>query len=265
MIAGRLVGCACDTEPDASTPTIAVRSGDTLVITGRKMYVVNGVNADLCFVTVHIDGEAATVLVEKDQPGVRVDKVLDKLGTRAIDSAVLEFGHVRVPIAHLALPRGVAHIMHWNRVMTVARFLMCADAYFLHAITLDRIVGYAQQRTVDGRPLASWPINRRAFSHASADQALMRAGLVDCFERLEGRRNAVADVAALKSFCVDRTTRFAALCAEMHGGAGYMWDSDFLTAQAEMLGLRMAGGSVTAMKGLANQAFAVREQLEAMT
>ena len=227
MMAGRLVGCACDTEPDAQTATTAVSDGGDLVISGRKLYVINGANADLCFVTLRLDGEMATVLVEKDRPGVHVTRVFDKLGTRAIDSAMLEFDHVRVPMANVSSKRGVRQLMHWNKVMTVARFLMCADACFLHGSLLERIVEYASARIVDGRPLGDWPITRRSLAQAVADQELMQSGLSDRFAQLESHRNAVADVAALKWFCVDRTTRFAALCAEMHGGAGYMWDSPF--------------------------------------
>jgi alkylation response protein AidB-like acyl-CoA dehydrogenase len=264
MIAGRLVGCACDTEPAGPMASTATRDGDELVVNARKLYVVNGDNADLCFVTLRLDGEMATVLVEKERPGVRVLKVFDKLGTRAIDSAMIEFDEVRVPAANLSLKRGVRQLMHWNKVMTVSRFLMCADACFLHQLLLQRILEYGGRRIVDGRALASWPINRHAIARAAADQELMRAGLLERFEPVEGNRNAVAEVAALKWFCVDRTARFAALCAELQGGAGYMWDSEFLSAQAQILGLKMAGGSLTTMKAIAGQALAYREELETL-
>ena len=265
MIAGRLVGCACDTEPGRQMESTATRDGDELVVHGRKLYVVNGFNADLCFVTLKLDGEMATVLVEKERPGVRVLKVFDKLGTRAIDSAMIDFDGVRVPAANLSSKRGVRQLMQWNKVMTVARFLMCADACFLHRRLLDRMLEYGGRRIVEGHPLSSWPINRHALARAAADQELMRAGLRDRFERLEARQNAVAEVAALKWLCVDRTSRFAALCAEMHGGAGYMWDSEFLIAHAQILGLKMAGGSSTTMKSIAGQALAYREELEALS
>jgi alkylation response protein AidB-like acyl-CoA dehydrogenase len=242
----------------------ATRDGGELVVNARKLYVVNGDNADLCFVTLRLDGEMATVLVEKERPGVRVLKVFDKLGTRAIDSAMIDFEEVRVPVANLSLKRGVRQLMHWNKVMTVARFLMCADACFLHQLLLERILAYGGERIVDGRALASWPINRHAIARAAADQELMRAGLIDRCELLESNRNAVAEVAALKWFCVDRAARFAAFCAELQGGAGYMMDSEFLGAQAQVLGLKMAGGSLTTMKAIAGQALAYREELEAL-
>jgi alkylation response protein AidB-like acyl-CoA dehydrogenase len=148
--------------------------------------------------------------------------------------------------------------------MTMARFLMCADACLLHGVLIERMLAYAKERIVDGRPLAAWPVNRQALARAVADHALMEAGLIDRFEQLQTSRNVVAEVAALKWFCVDRTSRFAALCAELHGGAGYMWDSEFLMAHAQILGLKMAGGSSMTMKSIAGQALAHREELEAL-
>lgn len=265
MNAGRLIGCAADTEPGREMESTAVRDGGDLVVNGRKIYVVNGFNADLCFVTLKLDGEMCTVLVEKERPGVRVAKVFDKLGTRSIDQALIEFDGVRVPASHLATKRGVRQLMHWNKVMTLARFLMSADACLLHRRLLDRVLAYANGRKIDGRPLASWPVNRHALARAAADQALMTAGLIDRFERLEEGGNAVAEVAALKWFCVDRTSSFAALCSEMEGGAGYMWDSELLQGLAQILGLKQAGGSLTTMLSIAGQAFVYRDELEAVS
>ena len=264
MIAGRLVGCACDTEPGRHMESTAVRDGDELVVKARKLYIVNGANADLCFVTLKLEGESATVLVEKERPGVSVLKVFDKLGTRSIDQAMIDFDGVRVPAGNLSGKRGVRQLMHWNKVMTAARYLMCADACFLHRRLLGRILEYGKGRIVDGRPLASWPVNRHALARAAADQELMETGLIDGLALLESGKNAVAEIAALKWFCVDRTARFAALCAELHGGAGYMWDSEFLFAQAQIAGLKMSGGSLTTMKAIAGQALAYREELEAL-
>lgn len=265
MIAGSLVGCACDTDPGSQQVSVAVREGAEIVIDARKLYVINGVNADLCFVTVRLEGQLATVLVEADRPGVRRTEVFDKLGTRAVDSAALEFSSVRVPAENLSTKSGMRHLVAWNKVMSVARFLMCVDAALLHADLLTRMLVYASERIVDGCPLASRPIHQHVLAGAAIDQELMQAGLIDVFLMLEDGRSAVSEIAALKWFCVDRTARFASLCAEMEGGAGYMWTSPFLRAQAQVLGLKMAGGSLMTMQSIANQTLAYREELEAMS
>lgn len=262
MLAGRAIGCNCDTEPGGSLTTTAVHQGDELVITGRKRYIVNGANAHLCLVTAKLDAEMVTILVEKDRPGVSVTHVFDKLGTRGIDSAEIAFDHVRVPAAHLSTRRGVQQLMQWNKVMTAARFLMSADACFLHERMLESALEHGRARVVDGRPLASWPIQAQGFAAAAADLELMRASLADRLERIERGKNVVAEVAATKWFCVDRACRFAAQATELEGGAGYMWGSALLHGQAELLGLKMAGGSLTTMKSIANQALVYREEME---
>lgn len=263
MLRGNLIGCTCDTEPGGKVDSTAVRDGGELVVSGEKIYIVNGYNSDLCFMSLMLDGEPATLLIEKDRPGVRVVKVFDKLGTRAIDSVLLEFDDVRVPADHVVSKRGVQQLMHWNMVMTRARFLIAADACFVQAHLLERMLDYGTKRMVGSRALARWPINRQAMARAVADHELMNAGLLSLFERFVRRRYPVAEAAAVKWFCVDRAARFAVLCAEMQGGAGYMHDSEFLTAYAQVLGLTMAGGSPTTMRVIANGALACQEEIEA--
>lgn len=263
MLAGRLIGCTCDTEPTGKVESTAVRDGGDLVVNGRKIYIVNGYNSDLCFMSLMLDGEMATVLIEKDRPGVRVVKVFDKLGTRAIDSVLLEFDDVRVPAAHVVSKRGVQQLMHWNMVMTRARFLIAADACFVQGHLLDKMLDYGKARMIGSRALARWPINRQALARATADHELMKAGLLGLFRHFTRGRYPVAEAAAVKWFAVDRAARFAILCAEMQGGAGYMHDSEFLTAYAQVLGLTMAGGSPTTMRVIANGALACQEEIRA--
>lgn len=261
MLAGRLIGCTCDTEPGGKVESTAVRDGADLVVTGRKIYIVNGYNSDLCFMSLMLDGEMATVVIEKDRPGVRVVEVLDKLGTRAIDSVLLEFEDVRVPAAHVVSKRGLQQLMHWNMVMTRARFLIAADACFVQGHLIEKMLAYGKARMIGSRALARWPVNRQAIARAVADHELMQAGLLGLFRHFVAGRYPVAEAAAVKWFAVDRAARFAVLCAEMQGGAGYMRGSEFLSAYAEVLGLAMAGGSPTTMRVIANGALACQEEI----
>jgi alkylation response protein AidB-like acyl-CoA dehydrogenase len=263
MLGGHLLGCTCDTELTGHMDTTATRDGDELIVTGSKAYIVNAYHADLCFVSLMLDGEMATVLVEKNRPGVRIAKLFDKLGTRCIDSTIVEFADVRVPATNVVSRRGIQQLIHWNMVMTRARFLIGADAYFIHRKTLERMLDYGKRRMIGAKPLASWPINRHALARARADSELMRAGLAEVFAKFQRKQYPVAEAAALKWFCVDRARDFTALCAEMQGGAGYMHDSPFLHAYAQVRGLMMAGGTPTTMKVIANGALACQEEIAA--
>ncbi|MEV5176631.1 acyl-CoA dehydrogenase family protein [Streptomyces flaveolus] len=261
LLAGDAVACQCDTDPSPDEPTTASLTGEEVEIRGRKRYVVNGAVADLCFVAADLDGQPAIVLVEKDRPGVRVRHVYDKLGTRSVDSALLEFDAVRVPRSHVVTRRGLSQLMAWNRVMSRMRYLIAADAFFIHRRLLAHAVRHTTTRRLGGRTLAQWPVNAHALARARADQELMEAGLADAYVRLARGAGAVPEVAELKWFCVERATELAGLCTDLEGGAGFMWDSPSLRAHAQLRGLRMAGGSQTTMLTIANHSLACRAEL----
>lgn len=264
LLTGALVGCTCDTEPSGQMESTAVYDNGELVVRAKKAYVVNGVNADLCFVSVMLDGKLTTILVEKDRTGVTIEKVYEKFGTRAIDSVLIDFDDVRVPAAHVVSRRGLQQLLHWNMVMTRARYFIAADAYLIHRMLLTHILEYGRHRRIGKVALTDWPINRHALARARCDSELMEAGLGDAYRRVEARAGAVPEIAALKWFCVERATELAELCCELEGGAGYMLDSTALQAYAQLRGLRMAGGSQITMLTIANGSYACRAELTQM-
>jgi acyl-CoA dehydrogenase len=261
VLRGELLACQCDTDPAGERESTAVRDGETLVLDARKAYVINGAAADLCFVGVRLDGRPTIVLVERDVPGVRVRLVYDKLGTRTVDSALVEFDGVRVPASQVVSRGGLGQILHWNAVMTRMRLLIAADACLMHRSLLEHIVAHAGCRQLGGRPLVSWPVNLHALARARADLELMEAGIADAYLRLQGRSGAMPEVAALKWFCVERATQLAELCCDLEGGAGYMLDSPSLRIYRQLRGLRMAGGSQTTMLTIGNHSLACRAEL----
>nr|AFV52194.1 enoyl reductase [Streptoalloteichus sp. ATCC 53650] len=260
LLDGRLVACQADTDPSADEPTTAVRDGDDLVVNGAKLFVINGAVAGLCFTRVLLDGSPAIVAVDKDRPGVRVAEVYDKLGTRSADSARLEFTDVRVPATRVVSSGGVGRHLRWNRVMTLLRFLIAADAALVHRRLLDRVTRYAGERALGGRPLAAWPVNSHALARFRADLELVEAGVARACARLDAGAWPVPEVAALKWFCVERACALAAACCDLEGGAGYMWGNPSLRDLAQLRGLRMAGGSQTTMLTITNHSFAARAE-----
>ncbi|WP_460395604.1 acyl-CoA dehydrogenase family protein [Actinophytocola sediminis] len=261
LLNGEVVACQCDTDPSPRERATATSDGTDVLVTGTKNFVVNGANADLCFVSVELDGQPAIVLIEKPSPGVRVTHVYDKLGTRGIDSATVEFDRVRVPGDHVLSRRGLSQLMSWNRVMAQMRFLIAVDAFLLHRMLLAHVVEYTTGRELGGRPLVAWPVNQHALARARADQELMEAGIVDGYLRLTEGGSTVPEIAQLKWFCVERATQLATLGTDLEGGHGYMWDSVSLRAHAQIRGLRMSGGSQTTMLTIANHSLAARAEL----
>lgn len=86
--------------------TTAVLDGDAYVINGEKIFVTSGERSDSIVVWATLDkslGRAAikSFLVTKDMQGVKVERLEEKLGIRASDTAVITFTDVRVPKENL--------------------------------------------------------------------------------------------------------------------------------------------------------------------
>src|SRR5690242_2597095 len=95
------------TEPEAGSDSAAIRTtaeldGDEYVLNGEKIFVTSGDRADLIVVWASLDrskGRAAikSFIVERDNPGLKLDRLEHKLGIRASDTANFTLQNCRVP------------------------------------------------------------------------------------------------------------------------------------------------------------------------
>jgi acyl-CoA dehydrogenase len=95
------------TEPEAGSDSAAIRTtaeldGDEYVLNGEKIFVTSGDRADLIVVWATLDrakGRAAikSFIVERDNPGLKLDRLEHKLGIRASDTANFTLQDCRVP------------------------------------------------------------------------------------------------------------------------------------------------------------------------
>src|SRR5918999_6039281 len=99
------------TEPEAGSDSAAIRTtaeldGDHYVLNGEKIYVTAGERAELIVVWATLDrskGRAAikSFVVERDNPGLKLDRLEKKLGIRASDTAAFRLEDCRVPQENL--------------------------------------------------------------------------------------------------------------------------------------------------------------------
>jgi acyl-CoA dehydrogenase len=99
------------TEPEAGSDSAAIRTtarleGDEYVLNGEKIFVTSGDRADLIVVWATLDrdqGRAAikSFVVERDNPGLKLDRLEHKLGIRASDTANFRLEDCRVPKENL--------------------------------------------------------------------------------------------------------------------------------------------------------------------
>ncbi len=112
VIAGKKIVAVGVTEPGAGSDvkgirTTARRDGDSYVLNGAKMFITNGVHADLYCIAANTNPDMrpsqriSMLLVEKGTSGFRVGRALDKQGWRSSDTAELLFEDCRIPATNL--------------------------------------------------------------------------------------------------------------------------------------------------------------------
>jgi acyl-CoA dehydrogenase len=99
------------TEPGAGSDSAAIRTtarleGDEYVLNGEKIFVTAGDRAELIVVWASLDraqGRAAikSFVVERENPGLKLDRLEHKLGIRASDTANFRLEDCRVPKENL--------------------------------------------------------------------------------------------------------------------------------------------------------------------
>ena len=104
---GKVWAAMAITEPgfgsdSAAVSTTAKLDGDEYVINGEKIFVTAGSRASHVVVWATLDkslGRAAikSFIVPRDHPGVTVERLENKLGIKASDTAVIRFDNVRIP------------------------------------------------------------------------------------------------------------------------------------------------------------------------
>ena len=162
--AGELRGGVGLTEPDCGTDlqairTVARRVGDAYVVNGRKTWITNSMYGNCLALLVKTDPGASprhrgmSLLIAEKGPGFTVNRKLEKLGYRGIDTCELSFDDYRVPADRLiggVEGRGLQQILsglELGRINVAARGVGIADA------ALKEAVRYAQLRKTFGKPI----------------------------------------------------------------------------------------------------------------
>jgi acyl-CoA dehydrogenase len=250
----------------AAIRTRAVRDGDHYVLDGSKMFITNGVRADLYFVAARIQegplappspqrGEGANrrhrgismFLVERNTPGFTVSRKLDKMGNRASDTAELVFEGMRVPAENLlgAEGKGFYEVM---RVFQRERLVAGLHAVAGCERALEDTIAYVQQRHAFDEPLSK----KQVVRHKLADLAtLIEAGrwltYAACL-KFRDREDAVKEISMVKLFTAEMAQKVAYDCVQLHGGYGYMREYPIERFFRDIRLMTIGGGTSEIMK-----------------
>ncbi|TAM66426.1 acyl-CoA dehydrogenase family protein [Mycobacterium sp.] len=260
MATGEYIGAIAMTEPDGGSDlkalrTTAIRDGDHYRLNGSKTFISNGASADLIVLVVKTDpsagakGVSLLVLETAGAQGFRVDRVLDKLGMKAQDTAELFFDDVRVPAANLLGEEGAGYAYAMKQLAHERLVVAIVGISTLESAVAETIA-YTKLRSAFGAPLINLQHTRFELADCATIAKVARTFVDDCIlKHLRGELDAVTASMA-KSWVTDMQCVVIDRCLQLFGGYGYMLEYPITRMYADSRAQRIYGGTNEVMKEL---------------
>ena len=233
VASGKWLGCYALTEPGAgsdagSIQTQAKRSEDGYVLNGTKVFITNGSRANLAVVYAMTNPSAgkngiSAFLVERESPGCIVEKIEDKLGLNASETAVLRFENCKVPKENLLGREGDGFRIALE-TLAGGRIGIAAQALGIAQACLEASLAYSRERKQFGERIANfqaiqWMLADMATEIDAARLLIYRAAWLQ-----QQGKNVTREASMAKLFASEASNRAAYKAVQIFGGYGYIKD-----------------------------------------
>ena len=227
------VGAYALSEPSSGSDafgltTRAVQRGDAWVLTGRKMWITNGAEAEIYVVFATVNPEAGykgitAFVVERGFSGFSVGKKEDKLGIRASSTTELILDGVEVPATNVLGPVGQGYkiaidTLNGGRVGIGAQMIGIAGG------ALAAAVDYVKDRKQFGKAVASFQGVQFQLAQARTELEAARLMVYSAARLRDAGTDIAMEGAMAKLFSSQVAERVTSLSLELFGGYGYTKD-----------------------------------------
>ncbi len=232
-LAQEIVGAYALSEPDSGSDAFALRCRAERVeggyrLTGTKLWITNGYEADLFLVFANVDFEKGykgitCFLISRDMEGFTVGKKEDKLGIRASSTAELILENVFVPDDRVLgeVGRGykvAIETLNEGRIGIGAQMVGLAQGALEHAIS------WAKERQQFGRPIAKFQAVQFALARLDAQIEAARLTVLNAAKLKEAGERFIREAAIAKYTAAEAAEAAASMAVEIFGGYGFTKD-----------------------------------------
>jgi acyl-CoA dehydrogenase len=254
VVAGELITAVGITEPGAGSDvagirTTARRDGNDWVLSGTKMFITNGVHANLYFIAAKTGTgkrDMSMFIVEKGTPGFSVGRALKKTGWLSSDTAELILDNVRVPAVNLLGEEGKGFYSVMKNFQT-ERIALAAMAVGHCQRALELTLDYVRQRQAFGGTLWNQQTIRQRLSMLDAKTRAARQFMYHCAWRVTQGHDIVQDVSMLKALTGELVNEVVQTCQQFHGGMGYIRETAIERLWRDARVLAIGGGATEVM------------------
>jgi len=231
LVSGEHVGALAMSEPGAGSDVVgmqlrAEKRPAGYALTGRKMWITNGPDADVVVVYAKTDPAAGprgitAFIVEKGWKGFWSAQKLDKLGMRGSSTSELVFEDCQVPEENVLgrLNGGVGVLM---RGLDYERAVLGGGPLGLMAAALDLVLPYIHERKQFGQAIGTFGMMQAKVADMYASLNAARAYSYAIGRACDAGRCSRQDAAAAILFGADRATQMCLEAIQALGGNGYI-------------------------------------------
>jgi alkylation response protein AidB-like acyl-CoA dehydrogenase len=200
--------------------------GDGYAITGRKLWITNGNEADIFLVFATVDPDAGyrgitAFIVERGFPGFTVGKKEDKLGIRASSTCELILEDCRVPTANVLGEVGKGYKTAIE-TLNEGRIGIGAQMIGLAAGALDQAIRYTKERKQFGKAIAEFQAVRHQIARAATDLEAARLLVYNAARLRDARQPFLIEAAMCKIVSSEMAERVTSLAVNLFGGNGFV-------------------------------------------
>ena len=208
--------------------TRAAERGDGFAITGRKLWITNGNEADLFIVFATMNPEAGyrgitAFIVERGTPGFTVGKKEDKLGIRASSTCELIFEDCQVPRAGVLGELGKGYKVAIE-TLNEGRIGIGAQMIGLAQGALDHTIRYTKERRQFGSAIADFQGVQFQLARAATDLEAARLLVYNAARLRDAGLPFLREAAMCKLFSSEVAERVTSLAVNLFGGYGFVKD-----------------------------------------
>ena len=243
LCSGELIGALGLTEPGAGSDSLgamrtsAKKEGDHYILNGSKTYITNGSIADIILVYAKTDFDKknkgiTAFVVETKNPGFKVTSKLKKMGYRGSQTSELFFENFKVPVENILGEEGKGHVIVMNGLDS-ERAMIAPICLGISERALDISIEYSKIREQFGKPISSFQMIQskiaEMYTSVQAIKAIVYSVLSECDntdEKEFGRGKIHMNTAASVMFASSTTNEILDKAVQIHGGMGYMWESE---------------------------------------
>lgn len=231
LIQGKKIGALAMSEANAGSDVVsmqlsAVLEGDQYRLSGTKMWITNGPDADVLVVYAKTDKQARSkgitaFIIEKGMPGFSTAQKLDKLGMRGSNTCELVFQDCLVPKTHILGKenQGVSVLMSG---LDYERTVLAAGPVGIMQACMDIVMPYVHERKQFDKPIGEFQLIQAKladmYTVLNASRAYLYAVATACDAGLVNRK----DAASVILYTAEHATQMALQAIQILGGNGYV-------------------------------------------